>query len=265
MMIIGCDFHPGFQQIAYVELETGEYGERRLNHRTEAEQFYRSLAGKQVRIGVEATGGLRWFRKLMHELGHELLLGRCQCDPGQQSTEAEDGYARCQAYIESCGGEPVSSHLAAADGERGSSPVASSSLPDGSDADGDQKPVGHDGQERRLSQLAELVEEAPAADRGLTVVGLACAATQGSFRADGGVGQADRASGQGGAGSLQAKPRSGPVDDPSGRRAGCVLGLCAHPGRLETIPQGQAGGELSWFNPGRSVQRQEAAAAGTHQ
>ena len=36
MMIIGCDFHPGFQQIAYVEQETGEYGERRLCHREEA-------------------------------------------------------------------------------------------------------------------------------------------------------------------------------------------------------------------------------------
>ena len=35
MMIIGCDFHPSFQQIAYVDQETGEYGERRLSHREE--------------------------------------------------------------------------------------------------------------------------------------------------------------------------------------------------------------------------------------
>ncbi len=32
MMIIGCDFHPRFQQIAFVDQEAGEYGERRLNH-----------------------------------------------------------------------------------------------------------------------------------------------------------------------------------------------------------------------------------------
>lgn len=56
MMIIGCDFHPSFQQIAYVDQETGEYGERRLRHREEAVQFYRSLADRQVRVGVEATG-----------------------------------------------------------------------------------------------------------------------------------------------------------------------------------------------------------------
>jgi hypothetical protein len=51
MMIIGCDFHPRFQQIAYVDLETGEFFERRLSHPEEAERFYRSLAGTQVRIG----------------------------------------------------------------------------------------------------------------------------------------------------------------------------------------------------------------------
>ena len=48
MMIIGCDFHPSFQQIAYVDQETGEYGERRLSHRGEAVAFYRSLVGRAV-------------------------------------------------------------------------------------------------------------------------------------------------------------------------------------------------------------------------
>ena len=41
MMIIGCDYHPGFQQIALVDTETGELQERRLKHREEAEEFYR--------------------------------------------------------------------------------------------------------------------------------------------------------------------------------------------------------------------------------
>ena len=43
MVIIGCDYHPSVQQIAWVETETGECGERRLTHRAEAEQFYREL------------------------------------------------------------------------------------------------------------------------------------------------------------------------------------------------------------------------------
>jgi transposase len=43
MLIIGCDYHPSFQQIAFVETETGELTERRLVHRGEAEQFYSEM------------------------------------------------------------------------------------------------------------------------------------------------------------------------------------------------------------------------------
>ena len=32
MIIIGCDYHPGFQQIAIVDTEAGDYGEQRLEH-----------------------------------------------------------------------------------------------------------------------------------------------------------------------------------------------------------------------------------------
>ena len=42
MIIIGVDYHPSDQYIAFVDTETGEYGERRLNHSDgEAEKFYR--------------------------------------------------------------------------------------------------------------------------------------------------------------------------------------------------------------------------------
>ena len=44
MIIIGVDFHPEFQQIAAVDMETGELQERRLKHPEEAETFYRELA-----------------------------------------------------------------------------------------------------------------------------------------------------------------------------------------------------------------------------
>jgi len=44
MVIIGVDYHPSFQQIAFMDQETGECGERRLNHSDgEAERFYREL------------------------------------------------------------------------------------------------------------------------------------------------------------------------------------------------------------------------------
>ena len=44
MLIIGCDYHPSVQQIAFVDSETGETGERQLLHKDgEAERFYREL------------------------------------------------------------------------------------------------------------------------------------------------------------------------------------------------------------------------------
>ena len=75
MLIIGCDFHPGFQQIAIFDNLTGEIQEKRLQHRAEAEEFYGSLAGQQVRVGMEACGHYPWFERLLEELGFELWLG----------------------------------------------------------------------------------------------------------------------------------------------------------------------------------------------
>ena len=77
MLIIGCDYHPGFQQIAFVNTEIGELGERRLGHREEAEQFYRELKqqGLPVRVGMEASGHARWFERLLRDLQFELWIG----------------------------------------------------------------------------------------------------------------------------------------------------------------------------------------------
>jgi transposase len=81
VLIIGCDYHPSVQQIAWLDTETGEYGERRLTHRVEAEQFYRELQQREtrVRVGIEATGQSRWFERLLAELHFELWIG----DPAQ--------------------------------------------------------------------------------------------------------------------------------------------------------------------------------------
>jgi hypothetical protein len=55
MIIIGVDYHPSDQYIAFVDTETGEYGERQLNHSEgDAERFYRELKqrGANVRVGM---------------------------------------------------------------------------------------------------------------------------------------------------------------------------------------------------------------------
>ena len=79
MVIIGVGYyHPSDQYIAFANTETGEHGERRLNHSDgEAEKFYRELAarGFSVRVGMEATGYSRWFERLLAELGIEVWMG----------------------------------------------------------------------------------------------------------------------------------------------------------------------------------------------
>jgi transposase len=60
-----------------VDTETGESKELRLEHREEAEKFYRDLAvqGMKVRVGMEASGHARWFERLLAELHFELWMG----------------------------------------------------------------------------------------------------------------------------------------------------------------------------------------------
>jgi transposase len=75
MLIIGCDFHSRFQQIAMVDTETGELIERRLEHGNgEATKFYAELQNP-VRVGMEATGYAQWFERMLTRLGHELWVG----------------------------------------------------------------------------------------------------------------------------------------------------------------------------------------------
>src|ERR1700687_2614906 len=74
MLIIGCDFHSGFQQIAIFDNLTGEIQERKLLHPGEAAEFYRSQGGP-VRVGMEAGTPCQGFPRLVAECGHELWVG----------------------------------------------------------------------------------------------------------------------------------------------------------------------------------------------
>jgi len=75
MLIIGCDFHTRYQQIAMMDTLTGELTEQRLGHESgEARAFYQGLPSP-VRVGIEATGPIHWFERLLAEFGHELWIG----------------------------------------------------------------------------------------------------------------------------------------------------------------------------------------------
>ena len=74
MLIIGCDYHPGFQQVAIFDKQTGEIRQRRLAHPQEAMEFYRGLPAG-VLVGIESTGFSGWFERLLETLGHEVWMG----------------------------------------------------------------------------------------------------------------------------------------------------------------------------------------------
>lgn len=75
MVIVGCDFHPSWEQIAWLDTETGETGERKLEHASgEGERFYRGLPVPAL-IGLEATGNCHWLVDLLKKVGHEVWIG----------------------------------------------------------------------------------------------------------------------------------------------------------------------------------------------
>jgi transposase len=75
MTIVGCDFHPSWQQVAIFEFSTGEIAEHKLvNGNGETERFYRSLSAPTL-VGLESCGNSQWFVELLERLGHQVWIG----------------------------------------------------------------------------------------------------------------------------------------------------------------------------------------------
>jgi len=75
MKIIGCDLHAAQQTIAMLDGDTGEVVERTLAHDGETvREFYASIGGPAV-VGIEATGSMGWFLRLMEELAIPCRVG----------------------------------------------------------------------------------------------------------------------------------------------------------------------------------------------
>src|SRR5229473_1436530 len=75
MLIIGCDLHTRYQEIALLDTATGEVVTRRLEHENgEARAFYARLP-EGARVGIEATGCTQWFERMLAEMGHQLWVG----------------------------------------------------------------------------------------------------------------------------------------------------------------------------------------------
>ena len=75
MRLIGCDLHASQQSIAMLNRDTGEIVEQTLAHEGGAvREFYASIPPPVV-VGIEATGSMGWFLRLMEELAIECRVG----------------------------------------------------------------------------------------------------------------------------------------------------------------------------------------------
>ena len=159
MLIIGCDYHPSFQQIAFVDTDTGELQERRLEHREEAEKFYRDLAvqGMKVRVGMEASGQARWFERLLAELNFELWIGDAteiaRKRERKQKTDRQDAQHILRLMLK----DDFPQIWVPSWGESRSAATAVAPAPHGAGAHADHEPAASGGPERRRTLQEEVV------------------------------------------------------------------------------------------------------------
>ncbi len=104
MILIGCDFHPSWQQVCWLDTETGETEEKKLVHAPgEAERFYRQFSAPAL-VGMESTGNCQWFVEMLAEVGHEVWIGDAAkiraCEVRQQKHDRRDAQLLLRLLVE---------------------------------------------------------------------------------------------------------------------------------------------------------------------
>src|SRR6202522_4691055 len=75
MRIIGCDLHARKQTLAMLDTQTGEVVNQTVAHEGKSVREVYSKVPGPVKVGIEATGSMKWFLNLMEELGIDCQVG----------------------------------------------------------------------------------------------------------------------------------------------------------------------------------------------
>src|SRR6266851_6581915 len=75
MRLVGCDLHGSQQSIAMLDRDTGEVVEKTLAHEDGAVRAFYASIPPPVVVGIEATGSMGWFLRLMEDLVIECRVG----------------------------------------------------------------------------------------------------------------------------------------------------------------------------------------------
>ena len=94
MKIIGVDLHSRQQSIAMLDDQTGELVEKELSHEgDQVRNFYAGLP-RPVLVGLEATGSMQWFLRLLEELEIAFRVGHPAkvraAEPRKQKNDRRD-------------------------------------------------------------------------------------------------------------------------------------------------------------------------------
>ena len=94
MKIIGVDLHTRKQSIAMLDDQTGELVQKDLSHEGEQVRDFYSALPKPVLVGIEATGSMQWFLRLLEELEIEFRVGHPAkiraAEPRKQKNDRRD-------------------------------------------------------------------------------------------------------------------------------------------------------------------------------
>ena len=267
MKIIGCDFHPSYQQIAVLDLVTGEMVEKALSHerKEEVRAFYAGLEGS-VRVGIEASGQSQWFERMLAELGHEVWIGdaakiRASCER-KQKTDRRDAELLLRLLAE----DRFPRIWVPTAAERDERQLLLASSQAGAHAHAGEEPVAGAGAESGRATEVEAVERG-----GKKAAGVVAAAALGE-PAESGVAAAARSTGGvdrrvgpcGGRAGLGAAGGTA-IDDASRRGTGHGAGVHADDGTRGAFPARQTGGQLPGTDSQRVFQRRTQATARAHQ
>lgn len=94
MKIIGVDLHTRQQTIAMLDDRTGELVEKELSHEGDQVREFYSALPKPVLVGIEATGSMFWFLRLLEELEIDYRIGHPAkiraAEPRKQKNDRRD-------------------------------------------------------------------------------------------------------------------------------------------------------------------------------
>src|SRR3981081_3978351 len=121
MRLIGCDLHASQQSIALLDRDTGGVMEKTLIHEGGAVREFYAAIPPPVVVGIEATGSMGWFLRLVEELAIEWRGGAPHGDSEGGDAPAETRSPRCGAAAAAAGGGSLSGDLDAVHRVPGSS------------------------------------------------------------------------------------------------------------------------------------------------